>query len=404
MRSFRIMFVAGEASGDTLAAELIQALQAEARRRAIPAPLEFIGAGGPCMAAAGAQLTFDLTAHAVVGIWEVLKNYRKFKVFFKKLLEQAQIQQPDLLVLVDYPGFNLRLARAIKSYVRRRPGSFHNWQPRIAYYVSPQVWAWHASRVRQIAEDVDLMLAIFPFEKDWYAERAPHLPVTYVGHPLIERYAPGPGHENTAALAQPKCPPVLLLPGSRVRELKKHLPVMLAAARLIRDQCEVSFRMVLPNEDLARLAQKHIRPALPVEIQVGGLANALQQAALALASSGTVTLECAFFRVPTVVLYRLAWPTYWLGRIFVNVKFIAMPNLLANECVYPEFIQHAATAGNMARAALDLLENPERRRAVQTTLDRVMASLGQAGASARAARAILDLLCEPPSTAVARVA
>jgi lipid-A-disaccharide synthase len=189
---------------------------------------------------------------------------------------------------------------------------------------------------------------------------------------------------------------VLLLPGSRERELRNHLPVLLQTVVRIQARLPVDFLMVLPNEILAQQARAFGVGSNPVRIQVGGLTEAMQGATLALACSGTVTMECAFFRVPALVLYRVAWPTYVLGRLLIRVKHIAMPNLLAGEAVYPEFIQRAARADNLAAAALALLEDAARRQSVRARLDQVVASLGGPGASGRAASAILDLLEDQP--------
>jgi lipid-A-disaccharide synthase len=364
----KFMIIAGEASGDTLGAELVRALRARVPNA------EFFGAGGPRLAEAGARLEFDLAAHAVVGIWEVVKNYSKFKAFFDHLLSVARERQPDVVVLIDYPGFNLRFAKVLRQFSRAK----------IVYYVSPQIWAWHESRVHQIAKDVDLMLAIFPFEKAWYAERVPNFKVEFVGHPLIDRYAGkeyGQG-ENARRL--------LLLPGSRVRELKKHLPAMVEAVALMRRNEQFETRMVLPNERLLSLATGLVN-LTGIDVRVGGLAEELAQATVAIASSGTVTMECAYFRMPTVVMYRTSWSTYALGRRFIKVKYLAMPNLLAGEKVYPEFIQEEASAENLARAAADLLNNPAERGVMKAKLDKVIESLGGLGASGRAADAIVKL-------------
>ena len=372
----KFMIIAGEASGDTLGAELVKAL----RRTPACERSEFFGAGGPKLAAAGVELAFDLAAHAVVGIWEVLKNYGKFKGFFEHLLKLALERKPDAIVLIDYPGFNLRFIKALRE---RSAGG--TWRPKIIYYVSPQIWAWHESRVFQISRDVDLMLAIFPFEKAWYRERVPTFPVEFVGHPLIDRYA-----GQTFSSKQRN--DVLLLPGSRVRELKKHLPVMVEAVNEMRKTVQFTCRMVLPAESLRELA-KTLAPLDGIEVQVGELAGALGKARVAIASSGTVTMECAYFRVPTVVLYRTSWSTHALGRRFIKVKYLAMPNLLAGEQVYPEFIQDQATAPNLAAAALELMRDEKRRAVIQAKLDSVIGSLGETGASDRAARFISDLIC-----------
>jgi len=372
------MIIAGEASGDTLGAELVRAL----RERGEFANAEVFGAGGPKLSAAGVELAFDLAAHAVVGIWEVLKNYGKFKEFFEQLLAMALERRPDVVVLIDYPGFNLRFAKALRE---RSAGL--NWRPKIVYYVSPQIWAWHESRIKQISRDIDLMLAIFPFEKGWYAERAPNFRVEFVGHPLIDRYA-----TNVRPAINPqKSRTVLLLPGSRVREVRKHLPVMVEAVGMMRQKEQFNCRMVLPSDRLRDLAAQ-VAPLDGIETRVGGLEEALRSATVAIASSGTVTMECAYFRVATVVLYKTSWSTHALGRRFIKVNYLAMPNLLANEQVYPEFIQHEATGANLAGAAGELLTNPTKRMEITAKLDHVIASLGGVGASHRAAKYISELL------------
>jgi lipid-A-disaccharide synthase len=367
MASRSFMLIAGEASGDTLGAELVKALRASPGGERF----QFFGAGGPRMAAAGIELAFDLSAHAVVGIWEVLKNYGKFRRFFHQLLDLAKQRRADCVILIDYPGFNLRFAKAVRAAL---PGT------KIVYYVSPQIWAWHESRVHSIARDIDLMLSIFPFEKQWYAERKPHFKVEFVGHPLVDRFERKDRLEATRST-------LLLLPGSRVRELNKHLPPMIGAARRLSGEHRIE--MVVPNEALKALAISW--GAGEFEVQAGGLSEALQRATVAMASSGTVTMECAYFGVPTVVLYKTSWSTYKLGRRFIKVKYLAMPNLLAGRAIYPEFIQAEANASNLCRAAKDLLTNPPRRAEIRAGLDHVIASLGAPGASDRAARAILTL-------------
>jgi lipid-A-disaccharide synthase len=390
----RIMLVAGEASGDMLAAELVEAMRTEASATNRPTPF-FFGAGGPRMSLSGVKLAVDLTEHAVVGIWEVVRHYRKFRRLFHQLLDLAHDHKPDVVILVDYPGFNLRFAKALKESSRRRASA---WNPRIVYYVSPQLWAWHESRVHQIARDVDLLLSIFPFEKDWYATRARQLHVEFVGHPILDRYSRDRGtteffRQTAGNLRLPPAPLILLLPGSRVRELKKHLPPMLDAAARIQKGRHIQFRMVVPGESLAELARRFlVDGAPPIELLVGGLPEVLPKAQLAIASSGTVSLECAFFGVPSVILYRTSWSTYHLGRRFIKVPYLAMPNILANEAVYPEFIQNAATGDNLARESLDLLKNAQRRDSVRTRLARVIQSLGEPGASRRAAAAVWKLL------------
>ena len=386
-----ILMIAGEASGDLLGAELIESI----RRQPGGDEVDFIGAGGPRMEAASLRPEFDLSEHAVVGIWEVLKNYFKFRRLFRHLFDLATRREPDAIVLIDYPGFNLRFAKAIRRYNAQGDGAFREWRPKIICYVSPQLWAWKEGRVYQVAKDIDLMLSIFPFEKDWYAERVPSFAVEFVGHPLVDRYPVAKPAEKTVPLDPDlftEQPTVLLLPGSRRREIDKHLPVILEAAVIFSEKIKTRLRMVLPREEMLDLARRHIPSGTEIDLQAGGLAKALGQASLAIASSGTVTMECAWFRVPTVVLYKTSPLTHALGRALLKVPYLAMPNLLAGEELFPEFIQSAANADNLAEASLRLLLDKAERTRILDGLDRVATRLGQPGAAPRAALAVLATL------------
>lgn len=386
-RSF--MFVAGEASGDALAAELA----AELRRALADEPFapRFFGAGGPRLAAAGVDLAVDLTRHAVTGLADVLRKLARFRRLLSGLVDLACARQPDVVVLVDFQGFNRRLARALRRRLALPNGWFHNWQPRVVQYVSPQVWASRPGRAYALARDVDLLLCLFPFEQEWYARRVPRLRVVAVGHPVLDRHPPfDPDKPPPGETGGPE---ILLLPGSRPGELKRHLPPMLGAARLIAARQPARFAMVLPDDSLLAVARAQITTGgVEVAVQVGGLGEALGRATVALASTGTVTLECAVRGVPTVALYITAPLTYRVGRRLVTVKHLAMPNLLAGAEVMPEFIQDAATPENLARAALEFLTDPTRRAAVRRRYAEVVAQLGSPGASRRAAAAIVALL------------
>jgi lipid-A-disaccharide synthase len=409
------MLIAGEASGDLLAAELVSALRENLAANP-PSAIrhrQFFGAGGPKMSAAGVELAFDLTQHSVIGITDVLKNILKFRRLFKQLLALAIERKPDVVIGVDYGGFNLRFGAAVKKYVRENP--FSNWDPKIVQFVSPQVWASRPGRADKLARDYDLLLSIFPFEKDWYAKRVPQFRVEFVGHPMLERMQKSEvrSQKSEASAASPM---ILLLPGSRRGELQRHLPVMLDALKLIQKIIPAAkAKMVLPNENLAPIifwefakklaiafrlsgpptlesAQgiaKRFSPNL--EIQVGNLPNALAQSDVALASTGTVTMECAFFGVPTVTLYKTSWLTYQIARRIVTVKSLTMPNLLAGETVYPEFIQNEATSENLSRAAVELLQDESRRKQIKGQLAKIISSLGAPGAAGRAAKAVLSL-------------
>ena len=379
------MLIAGEASGDLLAAELVAAL-----REQLP-DAQFFGAGGAKMAAAGVELAFDLTQHSVIGITDVLKKYFEFRELFDQLLALAIKREPDVVIGVDFGGFNLRFGHAVKEYIRSNP--FSKWNPKIVQFVSPQVWASRPGRANKMAADYDLLLSIFPFEKKWYAQRVPELRVEFVGHPMIGRFTNDDlrltRREIEIAATTLRQPQILLLPGSRKSELQRHLPPMLAAVKLIQAQLPTAkAKMVLPNPSLVQLAKSL---GADLEIQIGELPWALAEADVAIASTGTVTMECAFFGVPTVTLYKTSALTYQIGKRIVTVKSLTMPNLLADETVYPEFIQHDATPENLSRAALELLQNETQRLKIKAQLAQIIASLGEPGAAGRAAKAILSL-------------
>ena len=386
------MLIAGEASGDLLAAELVSALREQSSILNPPSSPIFFGAGGAKMSAEGVELAFDMTQHAVVGITDVLRNLLKFRRLFKQLLTLAIERKPDVVIGVDYGGFNLRFGQAVKKYVRENP--FSTWNPKIVQFVSPQVWASRPGRADKLARDYDLLLSIFPFEKDWYAQRVPQLRVEFVGHPMIGRFTnddlrftseSAEGASNVNRKSQ-----ILLLPGSRKSELQRHLSVMLAAVKIIQAEIPAAkAKMVLPNPALVTLAKSL---GANLEIQIGELPWALADADVAIASTGTVTMECAFFGVPTVTIYKTSWLTYQIARRIVTVKSLTMPNLLAGETVYPEFIQHDATPENLARAALELLQDETRRRSIKAQLAKIITSLGEPGAAGRAAAAVLSLL------------
>lgn len=399
MKSLSFMLIAGDPSGDMLAAELVAALREKALARsehvsADVQPLQtalaprFFGAGGPKMASAGVEQVFDLTQHSVIGFAEVLKNLGKFKRLFKQLLDVAIARQPDVIIGVDYGGFNLRFAQAIRKHVRRHRKEFVPWNPKIVQFVSPQVWASRASRAYTLAENHDLLLSIFPFEKSWYAQRVPKLRVEFVGHPMVGRIQNG----KLKVKNSERAPCVVLLPGSRTDEVRRHWPVVTGAFELLRRELPtLTGKMILPNQPLADAMKAAGLPA-GLEIQVGGLAGALAQADLAITKSGTVTMECALHGVPAVVFYKTSWPTYFIGKQIITVKYLAMPNLIADESIYPEFVQQTATPENIAAAALDLLRDEKHRAAVQAKLAGVIASLGKSGAPDRAAEAIVSLL------------
>ena len=383
-----IFLIAGETSGDTLGAELIKSIRNQHNGKNI----ELIGTGGQKMKIAGLQQLFDLTEHAVVGFWEVLKNYFKFRKLFQQLINLAIKKEPDAIVLIDYPGFNLRFARAIRNHQRQGTGAFKKWQPKIIAFVSPQIWAWKENRLKQITSDFDLMLSIFPFEKSWYAKRAPNFKVEFVGHPLVDRFSTDK-NKNNKTTYNPDLftahPEVLLLPGSRQRELEKHLPGMLEAVKIIATEVKIKVRIVLPNKKMLSLAKQIVPTGTEIILQIGNLEESLNHAILTIASSGTVTMECAWFKVPTVVVYKTSLITYIIGKLLVKVPYVAMPNILAKEEIFPEFIQNEATPDNIAKASLRILQDSTERQKILTGLKHIASQLGEPGATNRAAKSIL---------------
>jgi lipid-A-disaccharide synthase len=377
--TLQIDFVAGEASGDRHAAELLRAL-----RKLYPRA-RFGGVGGRHLKAAGQEQLFDLAAHAVVGLTDVLLNYRKFKNLFDRLVRDIEARQPDAVILVDFPGFNLRLAERLRQ---RLPTT------KLIYYISPQVWAWKAGRAQKMARILDHLLVIFRFEKEWFAQHAPTLPVSWSGHPVLDRW----DQESSQAEADDGSERLALLPGSRRREIEAHLPIILEAARQIVLR-RPGLKLVLLAADLERraqiekfLARRGWAAGLPLEIRMGYAMTHLSRCRLALVASGTATLECAVANLPMLILYRVNPITFWIGRRLVKLPYIGMVNVISGRKVMPEFLQGNADPARLAEAALLLLEQPKALEKMRQDLADVRATLGSPGANERASRVIRDVI------------
>lgn len=404
----KFMLIAGEPSGDMLAGELIQALRADPTVQSFAFAPRFFGAGGLHMENAGADVVLDLCRHAMVGLSGAVWHYLTFRRHMRELIRLAFERQPDVIIGVDFSGFNLRFVRALRARLRKAPRFFFNWKPKFVQFVSPQVWASRPGRARTMAKNLDLLMCLFPFEKEWYAKRAPSLRVEFVGHPVVDRHkSPSvkttPKAENDSQAGQVQN--VVLLPGSRVAEINRHLPVMLEAAKLLvtggHQQTTAdagvdrkrAFTLVLADERLRQIADPMCRQLLPeVRVRVNDLGGALADATVAIACTGTVTLECALYGVPTVAMYKTSAINYFVGRRLVSVRYLAMPNILADDELFPEFIQDRATPANLARATADLLENSDLRRSIRAKLAAVVSKLGPPGAATRAAAAVASLL------------
>jgi len=366
-----IYFVAGEVSADNHGAALMRSL------RVLDPELKFIGRGGPQMQqVAGAQFKNWIGDAAVLGLWEVLRKYGYFREQFHQTLNEIKESKPDAVVLIDYPGFNLRLARALRKQSQHY---------KTIYYISPQVWAWNRGRIEKMARFIDLVLCIFPFETDLYA--ASGLRAVFVGHPMIERL------ETQKIDAQRDQKVIGLFPGSRSREVRKIFPVMIEAARLLLQlNPTLRFRVAAASEELALEMNEQLADRQAIEINVGETATIMQRAFVGIVASGSATLEAAYFRMPFVLIYKVAWPTYVAARLVVNVDFLGMPNLLAGKEVVPEFIQHEAKPDAIATAVRLLMEDSPARDRMISDFDALTRKLGGTGASERAAHAILDEL------------
>jgi lipid-A-disaccharide synthase len=371
MNSMTIYFVAGEVSADNHGAALMRSL------RVLDPELKFIGRGGPQMQkVAGAQFKNWIGDAAVLGLWEVLRKYGYFREQFSRTLNEIQESKPDGVVLIDYPGFNLRLARALRRQSQRY---------KTIYYISPQVWAWNRGRIREMARFIDLVLCIFPFETDLYAASA--LRAVFVGHPMIERL------ETQKIDTHRDHNLIGLFPGSRSREIRKIFPVMIEAARrLVQWNPTLRFQVAAASEKLAREMNEQVANRRAIGIVVGQTAIIMQRAFVGIVASGSATLEAAYFGMPFVLIYKVAWPTYVAARLVVNVDFLGMPNLLAGKEVVPEFIQHDAKPDAIMKAVRLLMEESPARDRMISDFDAIISKLGGTGASERAAQAILEEL------------
>jgi lipid-A-disaccharide synthase len=366
----RLLVSCGEASGDLYAAELVRHLRQRGREVAV------FGLGGDRLRAEGGSLVAHVRDLAVVGLLEVVKHLPRIRGVFRALLERADAERPDLAVLIDYPDFNLRLARALKQ--RDIP---------VVYYVSPQVWAWRRGRIRDIRATVDRMIVIFPFEEPLYREAG--VPVTFVGHPLVDvvRPAADPGAFLASQGLDPTRPVLALLPGSRPSEVAHNVPPIAAALPIILGRRPDVQPAVAVAPGLPGVALEPLRAAGAT--LVDGQAHALVGAARAgVVASGTATVEAALLGLPMVVVYRLSALTYALGKPFVRVPHYAMANLIAGRAVVRELIQGGFRPEAVAEEALALLEDGPHRDAVLSGLAEARARLGPGGASARAAEAV----------------
>lgn len=356
-----IFLLAGEASGDLRGAELILAL------RKIDPTLKFSGMGGPRMKAAGMEILADITEMAVVGVIEVLKNYNFFKKTMDRLLDEICHRKPSVVIGVDYPGFNLRLLKKVREHVS---------SSKLVQFISPQLWAWKESRKWQMARYLDLVLCLFPFETEVYRETK--LRAVFIGHPIVER--PFAGEDNR------KKDLVALFPGSREKEIRNHTPVFREVQDSFSKNQSVRFVYAASgpkSKDLIKDLDPNAKFATADELQLS--------ATVGIVCSGTATLEAAMAGLPMCVVYKVSWPTYWMGKALIKVPYLAMPNILAGKKIVDEFIQNEMKAENLSASLTSFLDNPAKRESVRDEYQKIRQDLFKENASNLAAQEILKL-------------
>jgi lipid-A-disaccharide synthase len=370
------MLVVGEASGDAHGAQLVDALH----RR--DAALKIYGVAGEQLSRMQFETLFNVATLTGMGLVELIGNAGNLWRAYGLLKRTLKQRRPNLLVLIDFPDFNLRLAKAAKSL--KIP---------VLYYVSPQIWAWRKGRVRQIARWVNHMAVIFPFEAAFYERHG--VKATFVGHPLLESVkAVGDRRATLEKIGlDPTKLTIALLPGSRHGEVSRHLPVMREAARRLREQRDIQFLCVCASTiDAAELAAGLALPSLQIPLVRDERYEAIHAADLVWTASGTATLETALLGRPMIIIYRLSWLTYMIARLLVRVDHIGMANLIAGERVVPELIQNDANPERIVAESQALLDDPPARERISMRLMRLRERLGGSGAADRVADLALGMI------------
>jgi lipid-A-disaccharide synthase len=363
-----VMIIAGEASGDLHGSKLVREMLK------IDRDLFFFGIGGNALKQVGVRILVNASELSVVGITEVfskISNICKAMSLAKRILNSLR---PDLLILIDFPDFNLHLAAAAKKLAIP-----------VLYYISPQIWAWRTGRVKKIGKRVDHMAVILPFEEAFY--RNHNVPVTFVGHPLLETdlLLKNPIYQKKAD----PVPVIGLLPGSRDGEVSRHLPIMFEAARILsRRLGDVKFLISLApsiEKNYAKAIIEQMPAALKFELATSDVRHVFERARIVVAASGTVTLEAAIYGIPMVIIYKVSQLSYWLGRTMIKIKNIGLVNLIAGKEIVPELVQNDASPENIAEQVERMLNDPVGLERMRNELLRIRNSLGRAGASGRTA-------------------
>jgi lipid-A-disaccharide synthase len=380
----KILIIAGEASGDLHGSNLVRELK---KRRA---NLEVFGIGGDKMKKEGTELIFHIDKLSIMGFFEVLKSLSFIRKVMRMMVSVAETRKPDLVVLIDYPGFNLRFAKKVK-----RLGI------PVAYYISPQVWAWGGNRVRKMKGSIDKMVAIFPFEKDIYERFG--IDCEFVGHPLLEVTRPVLSLEDFQRKfdVRKNDTVVGLLPGSRWQEVEKILPVMLESSKLLKARIKnvkvlLGLAPTIRKEEMEGLLKQTGSGLRIVENLTYDL---MKHSDLLEIASGSATLECAILGTPFLVLYKTSLWTYLVAKSLISIPNIALANVVAGKRIVPEFIQAKAVPDRISEEMYEILTGRERYKTIQNELKKVKERLGEEGASGKAAEIVTQMLTSPANPA-----
>lgn len=374
--------VAGEVSGDLYGAHLMEAIHR------IDPEVQFFGVGGEELEKRGMKLLYRSHTLSVVGITEVFFKLSSILKALRGLKQSLDLERPDLLLLIDFPDFNLRLAKF--AYQRGIP---------VLYYISPQVWAWRSGRIKLMAQWVKKMIVLFPFEIPLY--EAAGVDVEWVGHPLLDLVRPRlPKEEAFERFGLgPKRPTIGLLPGSRIHEIKRLLPILLETAQLLRKEIP-SLQFIIPLASgipMSALSPWMPNESLQVKVVEGFAYDVMNLSELMITASGTATLEGAILGKPMIIIYKVSLLSFWIARILVHVDHIGLVNLVGKETIVPELIQNDANPKRIAEEALRILKDEKLRRQMTESMKRVRERLGEPGATQRAARLVYSLLKTFPS-------
>jgi len=369
--------IAGEASGDLHGSHLVKELLS------LDPTLQFYGVGGEKMKNEGVELIADSKEMAVVGITEVLLKLKRIYQIYRKLKNSLTANSPSLVILIDYPDFNLRFAREAKK--KNIP---------IVYYISPQVWAWRKGRIKKIGRLIKKMIVIFPFEKAIYEEA--QIDVDFVGHPLLDAIRSQFSREEAFQQfsLSSGVTTIGLLPGSRMNEVKRHLPPMIEAIPLISKRINpVQFIIpVAPGLDLGEVQNLVGSKSENIRVVENNIDDVMRISDVVIVASGTATIEAAIMGAPMIVVYRVSPLTYLLGKMLIKIKNIGMVNIIAGKTVVPELIQKDVTPEKITSAVVQILENPSKQEEIKKELSSLKEKIGNPGASFRAAQIIMSLL------------